>query len=81
MARNTASYTFDVTDLENPPVFNFDKAVDKIRMKIDSVLEELEYDNEQPIKLFSIGKTYAHKIKRTYNLEPLDETTFTKKGI
>ena len=75
---NKASYSFNLTDLNG---FSFNEAVEKMKIKIDAVLEGLVCENGQIIERFSIGKTYAHKAQRADKLDPLDESTFKKKGI
>ena len=81
MARNEPTYEFDVVNLRTKKITSFRTAVNAIERRIKKVLQEEEFKMNLEIKRFSIGKTYTHKIKKAYILDPLDENTFTKKGI
>ena len=81
MATNEPTYEFDVINLRQKRITSFQTAVNAIERQIKKVLQEEESEMHRKIDLFSIGKTNANKTAKADFLDPLDENTFTKKGI
>ena len=81
MATNEPTYEFDVVNLRTKRITTFRTAVNAIERQIKKVLQEEESEMHRKIDLFSIGKTNANATAKADFLDPLDEDTFTKKGI